>query len=117
MEPAEVAQFLSDLAQLMTAGGEHVYAATRQSVMVGIQRDIVMVSIGAGIFGILAFLCLRFSSRNRDDELGWWEPTAFAFGMLLITALLVSAFVAISRSYDLQRVDYLTIEALRFLVR
>jgi hypothetical protein len=122
MDPEQLAQFLNTVAQLLTDGGTHVYDAARQSVIVGIQRDIALMWAGVvvsiiGVIGcaILASIPYKRNSYSGDTEVYRYDEWHIGTAVCL-SALIVVGFALASRIFDYQRVDYLTLWALRWLV-
>jgi len=117
MEPEQLAQFLNTVAQLLTDGGTHVYNATRQSVIVGVQRDITIygavciLAVMGCIYATYKAKTYVYSGRIDDSAYGWWIAALICGGLLVICGVTL-----IGNLYDLQRIDYLTLAALRRLV-
>jgi len=116
MELKDLLKMLGDLANLLTAGGEHVYDATYQSVLVSTWREIYILAGLSAICAIVAPVMLWTSYRLRDRGEGWEISTLF-FGSVTALGAVVFIVALASRIFDLQRLDYLTIEALMALTR
>ncbi len=114
MEPSELLKLLGELSKLLTAGGEHIYAATYQSVMVSVWRDIYIFSGLTLLCALLTMLGTYLWKHWKDD---FYDGLGVCMTIFGFVGWVSFALVLCFRVFDLQRLDYLTIEALKALVK